>query len=445
MDSDPFSFALLHVPTTVLTQLIQLEFIFLFLAFILLIFLAVINGARISIFGMSARDINTLKKRGKRSFRAVLRLLENPKQVLASILVLDNLLSIAFILASYYGLRNILTVGSLGSLSSEVVSMLLQALVIVFFLVFFGKILPRTYAIREKLRFSVLASPVIGLMAKVVRPISALLADSQFMEGKFLVSSSESISKEDIEDVYEAAAGAPASKEERMMFEGIIRFPEIQVKQIMIPRLDMIGLNQSATFKEVKQKVKEHGLSRFPVYENTMDSLIGIMHTKDLLPYVHEEQHEWKALMRDIQFVPETKYASDLLREFKQNKVHMAIVVDEFGGTAGLVTLEDVLEEIVGELNDEFDEQATGMRKVDDSQYIFDGRTLINDACRFMNISVSTFKEIRGENDSVAGLVLELAGNFPRINERIIHGKYQFTVLELEKNRINKLKVLLLD
>jgi CBS domain containing-hemolysin-like protein len=233
-----------------------------------------------------------------------------------------------------------------------------------------------------------------------------------------------------------------ATSEEKQILKGIRKFGNTTVKQIMRTRLDVCGIQHTCLFKDVISKVEEMHYSRLPVFKNNLDEIVGILHTKDLLPFVNEQNdYDWHSLMRAVFYVHEQKLIEDLLQEFRMKRMHFAVVVDEFGGTSGIVTLEDIMEEIIGDIHDEFDDEISGNKKIDDFNYIFEGKTMINDVCKALHLPTETFDKVRGDSDSLAGLVLEIAGEFPEINEEVVSGNFTFVPLEINKNRIEKVKI----
>jgi gliding motility-associated protein GldE len=249
------------------------------------------------------------------------------------------------------------------------------------------------------------------------------------------------ISNEDFEHAIELTVGHTATKEEVNIFKGILKFGNITAKQIMRTRMDVSGIDYAMNFEAVQAKAIEVGYSRLPVYDDSLDTIKGVIHTKDFLPHTEEVDFNWHTLIRNAFFVHEGKLIEDLLKEFQQKRIHFAIVVDEFGGTSGIITLEDIMEEIIGDIKDEFDEDDLNYRKIDDNNYIFEGKMLINDMCRVLNLQAEIFEDSRGESDSIAGLILEISGRFPKINETVSFKEYKFTVLELEKMRIKRVKL----
>jgi len=313
---------------------------------------------------------------------------------------------------------------------------------VTFFLVLFGEVLPKVYATQNNLRLTLFTAPLIKWLDKVCGPFSQFLVTStSFIEGRIIQKSSRDISNEDVEHAIELTVGHSATKEEVNIFKGILKFGEITAKQIMHTRLDVSGLDYLWSFEEVKKQVFETGFSRLPVYAESLDEIKGILYAKDLLRHIETDNYDWHALIRPAYFVHESKLIEDLLKDFQHKRSHMAIVVDEFGGTSGIVTLEDIMEEIIGEIKDEFDDDDLLAKKLDDANYMFEGKTLINDVCRIIAVPVSIFENVRGESDSLAGLLLEIAGKFPIQNEIVSFENFDFKVIELDKMRIRKIKI----
>ena len=258
----------------------------------------------------------------------------------------------------------------------------------------------------------------------------------------FLGKKASSYSLEELDSAIDITASTDATEKEKSILKGIVKFGNISVKQVMTTRLDVCGINQNLSFLQLIKKASELHYSRLPVYKENLDEVTGIIHTKDLLPHLNEgDGFNWLQLMRQPYFVHEQKLIEDLLKEFQEKRIHFAVVVDEFGGTSGIVSLEDILEEITGDIKDEFDDEESGISKIDDYTYIFEGRTMINDVCKVMDLPADTFERVRGDSDSLAGLVLEIAGHFPVVNDVVSSGDFDFTILELDRNRIKKVKI----
>ncbi|HMT36791.1 MAG TPA: gliding motility-associated protein GldE, partial [Chitinophagaceae bacterium] len=407
---------------------------------VLIVLTALISGSEVALFSLSAKDINYIKTKQDYNHQTLLKLLENPKRLLATILIGNNFLSIGVIISTNMLYKSIFHFDvwlpvHLANFSG-LIDLIFQVIIVTFFLVLFGEVLPKVYATQNNMRLSLFVAPFIKLLDKAFSPLSNFLVNSTtFIEDKFSRKSKNDISNEEIEHAIELTVKHSATQEEVNIFKGILKFGDITAKQIMQTRLDVSGIDYSWDFEKVKNQVLDTGFSRLPVYSESLDEIKGIIHTKDLLVHIDTQNFEWHSVIRAAYFVHEAKLIEDLLKEFQHKRSHMAIVVDEFGGTSGIVTLEDIMEEIIGEIKDEFDEDGLFSKKIDDQNYIFEGKTLINDMCKITSIPVELFEEARGESDSIAGLVLEIAGKFPQQNEVVSFKHFDFTIIQLEKMR----------
>ena len=413
---------------------------------VLLFFTALISGSEVALFSLSSKDINYMKQKEDNSYNTVLELIEHPKRLLATILIANNFLSIAVIISTNLLFNSLINMEALYPNHEPqfytLLNIIIQVVLVTFFLVLFGEVLPKVYASQNNMRLSVFTAPAIKFLDNLLSPLSNFLVTStSFIERKLANSKKNEISNEDFENAIELTVGHSATKEEKNIYKGIVKFGEIYVKQIMRARMDVSALNYNWNFSQVKSYIIETGFSRLPVYQDNLDEIKGILYTKDILAHIDEDAADWHKLIRAPHFIHETKLIKPLLKEFQQKRNHMAIVVDEFGGTSGIVTLEDIVEEIIGEIKDEFDEEDLLAKKIDDNNYLFEGKTLINDVCRILAVPVEIFEKIRGESDSLAGLVLEIAGKFPAQNETVYFENFGFTVLQLDKRRIQKIKL----
>lgn len=416
------------------------------LIFVLLILSAIISGSEVALFSLSANDINHLKTKEKPSYQTVLSLLEKPKRLLATILIGNNFINIAVIISANLFFKEVLNVEAMFPGLNEslvhTVDLFLQIVVVTIFLVLFGEVLPKVYATQNNLKLSLYTAPFILFIDKLFAPLSNFLVNStHFIEDRFASKQKKELSNEDLEHAIELTVGHTATKEEKNIFKGILKFGEITVKQIMRTRLDISGLEYNWDFEGVKKQVRETGFSRLPVYDESLDQIKGTLYTKDLLQFLNQGNSNWHSLIRPAYFVHESKLIEDLLHEFQQKRIHMAIVVDEFGGTSGLVTLEDIMEEIIGDIRDEFDEDELMLKKIDENNYVAEGKILINDFCKVLAIPTELFEDVRGESDSLAGLVLELAGKFPSTSDVFRFKQFEFRVLQLDKRRLQKIKI----
>jgi putative hemolysin len=430
--SDLFSFSLLAV------NMQGSIFLFLLLG-VLLILTFGISGAEVALFSLNNKDINMLKTKQHAAARRITNLLKEPKEVYASLLITGTFINISIIVLSNYLLDQFIFFGNLPGW----LVILIKALMIAFVLVFFGRLLPKVWATQNNLRFAYDWSLVIEALHLVMRRISKWIVSLADGIGKKLgANKSEAISIQELDAAIDIKTDEEASPEEKNIMKGIVKFGNISVKQIMRSRLDVNGVDYDSSFDDLVKRVEELHYSRLPVYKNSLDNIAGIVNTKDLIPFLNEpEIFDWHSQMRQPYFVPESKPIEDLLKDFQQKRIHFAIVVDEFGGTSGIVTMEDILEEVIGDIRDEFDEEESGNRKLDDNNYIFEGKTMTHDMCKTMGLPMDTFDQVKGESESLAGLVLELAGEFPTTNTVINSGDFYFTVLETVNNRISLVKV----
>lgn len=421
--------ALVNVQGT--TVLIILLLILLFISFCM-------SGAEVAFFSLHNKDINNLKTKQNPVYKRIVRLLDNPKLLLASLLIANSIANIGIIIISNILIDGLFTFEKLNIAWAE---FLIKLIAVTSVLVLFGEVMPKVMASQNNIRFAKDVGWIVEAIQFVFSGLSRWMVNyTDFIE-KRLAKKNNGYS---IDELYHAIdiTGADESAEEKNMLKGIAKFSNITVKQIMRTRLDVSGIEYNTGFADLIKQVEELHYSRLPVYKEDLDEVAGILNTKDLLPYLDEvNSFDWHSLLRTPTFVHEQKLIEDLLREFQTKHVHFAVVVDEFGGTSGIVTLEDIIEEITGEIKDEFDDDEGDFKKLDENNYLFEGKTMINDVCRFMNLPVNTFDEVKGDSDSLAGLILEVAGEIPVVNQIIRVGDFEFTVLEVQKNRLKKIKV----
>jgi gliding motility-associated protein GldE len=317
----------------------------------------------------------------------------------------------------------------------------LKVIVIAVVLVMFGEVLPKVWATNHKIWFASTASMIVDICNTIFFKISKRLVGLGDKIESAFDSGSSAMDDTQLDYAIDLLPEHEASVEEKQILKGIRKFGNTTVKQTMRTRLDVSGIEVGTSFKGVINKIEELHYSRVPVYKNNLDEIVGMLHTKDLLPYLAEEEYDWHPLMRPVFYVHEQKLIEDLLQDFRNKRIHIAVVVDEFGGTSGIVTLEDIMEEIIGDIQDEFDDEQSVNKKLDDYNYIFEGKTMINDVCRALRLPATIFDHLRGESDSLAGLILEIAGEFPKVNEPVSSEGFIFTPLEINKNRIEKVNL----
>ncbi len=426
-----FSLLFLAINTQGITLLVILILFLLLISFF-------VSGAEVAFFSLSFRDVNMLKTKQDAGWKRIVSLLEEPKILLASLLIANTLINIAIIILSNFLIDELLPI----KMNFWVVDFLIKVLLVSFFLVLFGEVLPKVWANQNNLRFAYNASYIVEIIHYLFKRISASMVSMSDGIERFLGKRASSYSLDELDHAIDLTTNNDASEEEKNILKGIVKFGNISVKQVMRTRLEVSGINQNLAFPELIKRVEELHYSRLPVYRENLDEVTGIIHTKDIIPHLGETaEYNWHQLLRQPYFVHEQKLIEDLLKDFQTRRIHFAVVVDEFGGTSGIVTMEDILEEIIGEIKDEFDEEEIGNKKIDDQHYIFEGRTMINDACKLMGLPIDTFDEVRGDSDSLAGLVLEIAGQFPKINDVVSSGDFDFVILELDRNRIKKIKI----
>jgi putative hemolysin len=427
-----FSFHLLAITPAATTILIFLVVILFMLSFLL-------AGSEIAFFSLTLKDINMLRTKKQPAYRRIVSLLEQPKTLLASMLISNSFVNIGIILIS-----NILIDSWVAGLALTFWPIfLVKVVVVTFLLLLFGEVLPKVWATHHKIWFAATASLVIEIFSSLFYRFSRrMVRYSDKIEKKFSSENSSTMDRSHLDYAIDLLPEHEATSEEKSILKGIRKFGDTTVKQVMRSRLDVSGIDVNFSFVDTVKKVEELHYSRLPVYKNNLDEVVGMLHTKDILPHLNEpENFDWHTLLRQPFFVHEKKLIEDLLQEFRSRRMHFAVVVDEFGGTSGIVTLEDVMEEIIGEIKDEFDDEESNNKKIDDYNYIFEGKTMINDVCKALGMATDTFDTVRGESDSLAGLVLEIAGEFPQVNEEVVSGNFTFIPLEIKKNRLDKIKI----
>lgn len=392
----------------------------------LLILSFVLSGSEVAFFSLTHKDINILKTKQDTSWRRIVTLLEEPKILLASLLIANSIINISIIILSNFLIDEMVVQNT-----HALIVVLLKVILVGFVIILFGKVMPKIWATQNNLQFAYYTSGVVELIYLLFRRVGSWAVHRSDRLERFFGRRKSAFNLEKL-----------ASAEEKNILQSFIEFRSITVKQIMRTRLEVYGIEYQLNFAELKQKVEELHYSRLPVYRGSLDDLAGMVHTKDLVNYLNEpDDFDWRKLIRPPYFVHEHKLIEDLLHEFQHKRIHFAIVVDEFGGTSGIVTLEDIMEEVIGDIRDEFDEEETASSRLEDGSYVFEGRTMLNDVCKAMNLPVDTFDQVKGDSDSLAGLILELSGKIPKVNDIIPCGDFEFTILDADSSRIKKVKV----
>lgn len=395
-----------------------------------------VSASEIAFFALTPNDLGEIEQGQTAIDRIISKLLSKSQKLLATILISNNFVNITITVLGNYAMLEMLDFGGVMWLEFLFISVLLT-----FLLLLFGEIMPKFYSSLNPLRFCRLSAPVIHVLSYVFSPLSALLVRSTRLVDRLNKHSNHNLSVDELEQALELTDKAELTDEQELL-EGIIRFGDETAKDVMTARLDMVALNIRDSYKKVLSCVAENVYSRIPVYSGTVDNIKGILYIKDLLPHLAKgDGFRWQTLIRPAFFVPETKQIDELLRDFQATKIHIAIVVDEFGGTLGLVTLEDVIEEIVGEINDEYDEVERPFVRINSNTYLFEGKTMLTDFTKALDLDDDLFEEVSGDADSLAGLLLELKGDFPDLRESIDYRHLTFEVMEMDERRIMKIKV----
>lgn len=408
-------------------------------AILLLVCSGFVSASEIAFFSLTPSEWSEIEEEHYRSDAKILRLRQDSERLLATILISNNLVNVAIINLLNYGLLRIFNFGM-----AYWLEFLLMTVVLTFLLLLFGEIMPKIYSAQHHLSFCRMAAPVFVVLNKVFYPFSALLVRSKGITERLMAHEAEALTVDDLEQALELTDKREIAEESQML-QGIIRFGGETVREVMTPRVDMVDLEMRTPYPEVLKCIVENNYSRIPVYADNEDNIKGVLYIKDLLPHLTKPAtFRWQSLIRPPYFVPETKMIDDLLRDFQQNKVHIAIVVDEFGGTSGIVTMEDILEEIVGEIDDEYDDDdERTFHRLNQNTYLFEAKTALSEFLRTVGLDDDYFDEAEGEADTLAGLLLELKGEFPQLHERLIYRDLTFEVMEMDERRILKIKVVI--
>ena len=435
MKEDPFPI-ILNLLYQLNIDVLHLENLFVFcLILILLVFSALISGAEVAYFSLSMSDLESLKENKN---KLIIKLLKSPNSLLATILIVNNFINVAIIFLSAY-----LTTISIVFPEDSVLEFIFQVVIITCLLVLFGEITPKIYAHHNAIKFSLLMAKPLIFLNKALYPISFLLVSTTSIIENRLKRKELDVNIDEISKALDLTDQENKSKEGKIL-RSIVEFGDTDVKEIMKSRVDVIAIDKKTKFSDLLKLIVSSGYSRIPVYDVQFDNVLGILYIKDLIPYLSKgDSFKWLDLCRAPFFVPENKMINDLLKEFQAKKNHIAIVVDEYGGASGIVTLEDVLEEIVGEINDEFDDDHNNYSKLDDNNFVFEGKILLIDFLKIINYDLDYFDDLKGESDSLAGLILENEGRIPKIGDVIIIKSFTFQIESVDLRRIKRIKVTL--
>lgn len=410
------------------------------LAILLLMASGFVSASEIAFFSLTPNDLSEIEQSNHSSDSRIKKLLNDSERLLATILISNNFVNVTIIMLLNYFFANWIDFGT-----SKVLEFIIITVVLTFLLLLFGEIMPKIYFAQNTLKFSRMAAPVIIILEKIFKPIASMLVNSTTFVNKRIGKKKYGLSVNELSHALELTDKSELSEESNIL-EGIIRFGGETAKEIMTSRLDVVDLDIKTPYKEVLQCIVENAYSRIPIYSGSSDNIKGILYIKDLLPHVNKgDNFRWQSLIRPAYFVPETKMIDDLLRDFQTNKIHIAIVVDEFGGTSGIVTMEDILEEIVGEINDEYDEDEVTFTKINDCTYVFEAKTQLTDFYKITKVNEDDFEPMTEDADSLAGLLLEIKGEFPVLHEEITYKNYKFEVLEMDDRRLLKIKFTIND
>ncbi|WP_104735346.1 gliding motility-associated protein GldE [Hanstruepera ponticola] len=429
-------------PTRFLALLISIEYSVIFgfiLLFVLLLCSALISGAEVALFSLTQSDIEENLDEKHAAISIISKLLERPKKLLATILVANNFINIGIVILFAY-LGNFI----FQNIENYILKFLLEVVVITFLILLFGEILPKIYASRNKVKFSVFMAYPLRVLDVLFSPLSLPMRGITIAIHSKLGKQKSNLSVDQLSQALELTSEEDTTKEEQKILQGIVSFGNTDTKQVMRPRIDIFALNITQKYLDIIPEIVANGYSRIPVYEDNIDTIKGILYVKDLLPYIDRKQFDWTTLLRDPFFVPENKKLDDLMAEFQEKKVHLAVVVDEYGGTSGLISLEDIIEEIVGDISDEFDDEDLVYSKLDNHNYVFEGKTALKDFYKIIKLEdESVFENNKGEAETLAGFILEISKSFPKQGSKINFENYVFTIEALDNKRIKRLKITL--
>ncbi len=418
---------------------IDTNLLFGILAIVFLLFCsALVSAAEVALFSLTQQDLNTLSEEDSIKANLISKLLQRPKKLLATILVANNFSHIGVVIIFSFVGNSIFSV-----IESPILKFIVEVLLVTFLILLFGEVLPKIYASRNNIQFSKFVANPISIIDKLLSPISLpMRAVSVFLHEK-LGKQKSNISVDQLSHALGLTSAEDTTSEEQKILEGIVSFGNTDTKQVMSPRIDIFALEMEETFTDIYQKIVDKGYSRIPVYRESIDHIEGVLFVKDLIPHINKKEFDWNTLIREPFFVPENKKLDDLLKEFQSKKSHLAIVVDEYGGTSGLVSLEDVIEEIVGDISDEFDDENLNFSQIDEKNFLFEGKINLKDFYRIVDVNEEIFEGSKGEAETLAGFILEILGNFPKKGQKINFSDVRFTIEAVDKKRIKQLKVTL--
>ncbi|GEC78493.1 hemolysin [Flavobacterium aquatile] len=395
-----------------------------------------ISGSEVALFSLSQSDLDELNSKNSSKANIINELLAKPKKLLATILVANNFINIGVVILFSYSLNSVFSV-----IQSTLIKFIVEVILVTFLLLLFGEVLPKVYASRNNIKFALLITYPLSVLDKLLSPISLpMRACTNYIQEK-LGKQKTNFSVDQLSQALELTSSEDTTQEEQKLLEGIVSFGSTDTKQVMSPRIDLFALDIEETFAEIYPKIVAKEYSRIPVYRDNIDHIEGVLFIKDLIPHINKKEFDWKTLLREPFFVPENKKLDDLLKDFQSMKSHLAIVVDEYGGTSGIVSLEDVIEEIVGDISDEFDDENINYSQIDDKNFLFEGKINLKDFYRIIDVDENLFEIRKGEAETLAGFILEILGNFPKKGQKINFENCLFTIEVVDKKRVKQIKV----
>ncbi len=431
MDPEPSLFIFISV--ALFSKIFFLRFVILL---VLLVSSAFISGTEVAFFSLSQTDLDEALESKNKNQQLVVKLLEKPKKLLATILISNNFINILIVLVfAFIGQELFATI------QNSYLRFSIEVGLVTFLILLFGEVLPKVYATRNSMKFAMMMVVPINVLNTLLSPLSSVLTSLTGIIEKKLGQKKSNFSVEKLSRALELTSDDATTDDEQKILEGIVKFGNTETVQIMKPRIDVFAISDDQTYDNVVAQIVENGFSRNPIYHENIDEIIGVLYAKDLLPHLNKKDFKWQKLIREAFFVPENKKLDDLLKEFQEKKIHLAIVVDEYGGTSGIVTLEDIIEEIVGDISDEFDDEYLTYSKIDNNNYIFDAKTSIKDFSKVIDIAEDLFDDVKGESETLAGLILEISGKFPKKNEKIKFNNLTFKVEQMDKRRLKQVKI----
>ena len=424
-------------PSFLLASTLDTNLVFGFIAIFALLFCsALVSGAEVALFSLSQKDIDDTLQEHPSKGKIISELLEKPKKLLATLLVANNFINIGVvILFSFIG-QNLFS-----AITLPILKFIVEVILVTFLILLFGEVLPKVYASRNNIKFAKWVAYPVAVLDKLLSPISLPMRKVTIYLHNKLGKQKTNFSVDQLSQALELTDTEDTSSEEQKILEGIVTFGNTDAKQVMSPRMDIFALEIEESFQSIYSKIVEKGFSRIPVYRDNIDQIEGVLFVKDLLRHIDKEEFDWKTLIREPFFIPENKKIDNLLKDFQNMKSHLAIVVDEYGGTSGIVSLEDIIEEIVGDISDEFDEDNSNCSKIDDKNYLFEGKTNLKDFYRIIDVDEELFESTKGEAETLAGFILEILGNFPQKGQKITFENCTFTIEAVDKKRVKQIKV----